>query len=149
MSTTFRTPCTNKCDLFMLVSRFRLLTVFAFESGCLGLENQVFDCRYIVKTTFTEGGTLVVCRVIFWVIWIAFVHHFLPAFGRLPEGGAAVRKQASNSKQQPSIRHQAASIKHHAANIKNFGSKILPSTTPWKLNNLYSVSVSVSHSSFS
>ena len=45
----------EKHDLFISISRLFFLMVFAFESGCLGLENQAFCKGGIAKINFRSN----------------------------------------------------------------------------------------------
>ena len=52
--------------MFMLVTRFPFLMIFGFESGCMGLENQVMAREILEISTFAEVGLLMIPGAIFY-----------------------------------------------------------------------------------
>ena len=51
---------TEKHEVSISFSRLFFLTIFGFESGCLGLENKHLAREVLQKTTFAEVGFLAI-----------------------------------------------------------------------------------------
>ena len=61
----FRAPWINKVYLLMVLARFRFLTIFGFEFGGLGFDNQASGREVLQEPTSTEVVFLMIPGFIF------------------------------------------------------------------------------------